>query len=326
MSTEPSKYAENQVEVATRGRMSLLEELAADMAPRLLFAQTNNSFFDDALTLFNGAKGEWDTGWLQLANAEAAQLGKTMLVEDLLASLTRKPSTEENSIIETWDTTIRSQVAYQGSVYRTLLPQGRETLTVGSIDERILGGQGFAARLAQQTTKPALVTLGTTVGQFYTQAELLRTGQRTAMTLVSGLREEQEVLRRKLAGAIYACLGYGQVAWRETPEMVDTLWNVNILRAVPQVVPGPPPDAAWDAATRTLSTTVMPAGATRLEAWRLGPGGTPELLATGEFGSTGVVVPAAVTWDSGDLYQLWLVARNAKGVSEPGPSTSWTAP
>jgi hypothetical protein len=116
------------------------------------------------------------------------------------------------------------------------------------------------------------------------------------------------------------------VEWRGTPLLVDSLFDVNLMRATPQQVPGAPVDVAWAAATRTLSTTVLPAGATRLDAWRLGPGGTPELLATGEFGSNEVVIPAAVTWDSGDLYQLWLVARNARGTSLPGPSTSWTAP
>jgi hypothetical protein len=69
----------------------------------------------------------------------------------------------------------------------------------------------------------------------------------------------------------------------------------------------------------------MPAGATRLAAWRQGPGGTPEQLAVGEPGALEVMVPAGVTFDVGDLYQLWLRALNSKGQSQPGPIQNWTA-
>jgi hypothetical protein len=55
---------------------------------------------------------------------------------------------------------------------------------------------------------------------------------------------------------------------------------------------------------------------------RLGPGGIPEMLGTG---TTSIIIPAAITFTPGNLYQLWLVALNSKGSSAPGPVRSWTA-
>ena len=70
----------------------------------------------------------------------------------------------------------------------------------------------------------------------------------------------------------------------------------------------------------------MPDGATRLVAWRLAPGGAPEQLATGDFDALGVVIPGGITFPSGVSYQLWLQGRNARGQSDPGPVTLYTAP
>ncbi len=303
-----------------------MDDLLADALPKLTLAVTTHPFLGSALMMLTAAKAGWDAGMTALVNKEAAQLGATMLMDNFLASVTRKPSSEENSLIETWDNSIRAQVAYQGSVYKTLLPNNRETLTAGGTKDRLDAGSDFALRLGLQTTKPALVTLGTTVGVFYNQGQSLRSAQLTLINQVSVLRDTQEVLRKTAADVLYAMVGYAMVEWRATPLLVDSLFDVNLMRSTPQVVPGAPVDVAWNPGSRTLSTTVLPVGATRLDAWRLGPGGTPELLATGEFGSNEVMIPASVTWDSGDLYQLWLVAKNSKGTSLPGPSASWTAP
>jgi hypothetical protein len=63
----------------------------------------------------------------------------------------------------------------------------------------------------------------------------------------------------------------------------------------------------------------------RLEAWREGPGGMPELLAIGQFGALFVEIPASITFDTGDLYQLRLQARNSQGTSDSGPKQTWVA-
>ena len=51
----------------------------------------------------------------------------------------------------------------------------------------------------------------------------------------------------------------------------------------------------------------------------------PEQLAIGATGALEVIIPATITFDAGDLYQLWLQARNSRGSSAPGPMQSWTA-
>ena len=65
-------------------------------------------------------------------------------------------------------------------------------------------------------------------------------------------------------------------------------------------------------------------GATRLEAWRVGPGGMPELLLTAAPGATAIIIPATITFTPGSLYQLWLCAVNSRGRSTPGPVQNWT--
>lgn len=97
--------------------------------------------------------------------------------------------------------------------------------------------------------------------------------------------------------ALYAMIGCAMIFWKSSPELVDTLFDVNLMWSTPQVVPG----AAWNPATRRIT-------------------------GHGEFGEAEVNIPASVAWDRGDLYQLWLTARNARGASDPGPPVSWTAP
>ena len=91
-------------------------------------------------------------------------------------------------------------------------------------------------------------------------------------------------------------------------------------------LPAAPADTLWTPATHTLSTTALPADATRLEAWRQGEGGAPERLAVGDTDDLAVQIPALFTFDAGKVYDLWLEARNSKGSSGPGPKTTWTAP
>ena len=160
---------------------------------------------------------------------------------------------------------------------------------------------------------------------FYTQADALRDFQGNRKTALDAGRMDLEAMRKIAAATLYAMVGAGMGVWSATPEMVDTLFDVNLLRDPAQAIPAAPADTTWVPATRTLSTTAMPVGATRLEAWREGPGGMPERLVIGERGALAIVIPANITFDVGDLYQLWLLGRNSKGVSAPGPKQSWEA-
>jgi hypothetical protein len=326
MAEELSKYASNQFDVATVGSFPLMSEILADTRPRLAQVTEGDSRFDPALVMLDEMIAEWDAGETVVANAEAALPGRTLAFEDKLESITRKPDADTNSLLETWDVIIRSAVAYQGPTYLALLPNGRETLTVGSYDVRLDAGRDFAIRLSQQAGKPTLIALGTTVGSFYNAARTLRTQQLTAKTELEEARAQQELLRVKAAGVLLNMVGLGLQVWHDTPAQVDTLFSVSLLRGGTQTLPAAPADTLWTPATRTLSTTALPTGATRLEAWREGPGGMPEQLALGDSGATEVTIPATITFDPGELYQLWLVARNSRGPSAPGPVQNWTAP
>ena len=162
--SEPSKYAENQFDSSTRGRLLLMGEVLADTRPRLALAQSTNAGFTAILATLDAVIASWNTAETARANAEAALPASTFALNDKLASLTRKPDADTNSLIEGWDVTIRGVVAFQGPVYQLLLPDGRETLTKGTIEAQIDAGRDFGTRLTNQgPSKPTLVSLGTIV-------------------------------------------------------------------------------------------------------------------------------------------------------------------
>ncbi len=301
-------------------------EVLADTRPRLALATSTNPGFTAILGSLDAVIALWNPAETARANAEATLPAATFSLNDKLASLTRKPDADTNSLLETWDTAIRGQVAYQGPTYNLLLPNGRETLTTGSIETQLDEGRDFGVRLSQQSSKPTLVSLGMVVTTFYNAARALRTAQTTAKSAIETALMALEPIRFQAAAVLYSMVGVGMSLWGTTPDRVDTLFDVNLLRSTQQVIPGAPVDTLWTPANRRLTTTALPAGATRLEAWREGPGGMPELLAIGNPGELFVEIPATVTFDSGDLYQLWLQARNSRGSSPAGPKQNWTAP
>ena len=325
MPAELSKYASNQFESATERTNPLMSEILSDTLPRLTLAAASRPPLAPALTALTTAGNNWNTGETNLANSEAALLSGTAAVTDKLLSVTRKPDLDTNSPLESWDSIIRGQVAYQGTTYTLLLPRGRETLTAGGIEEQLDALRDFGIRLSNQATKPTLVSLGATVTTFSNAARTLRNTQMAAKASLDAMRESQEALRIAAAIELYNMVGLGISVFKATPDQVDTLFDVSLLRDSVQEVPGPPADTFWAPAIRTLSTTALPAGATRLEAWREGPGGMPELLAVGGRDAVSVVIPANITFDVGELYQLWFQARNSKGSSAAGPKVSWTA-
>ena len=301
-------------------------EVLADTRPRLALAQVTNAGFTTILATLDAIIAAWNTAETARANAEASLPAATYSLTDKLASLTRKPDADTNSILEGWDVIIRGQVAYQGPVYTLLLPNGRETLTTGTIETQIDAGRDFGIRLTNQgPSKPALQSLGTTVTGFYTTTRTLRTAQTSSKSAIETALAAMEPLRLQAAAALFAMVGTGMSLWSATPDRVDTLFDINLLRGPVQEIPEPPTVTLWTPENRRLTTPNLPLGATRLEAWREGPGGMPEQLAIGNPGELFVEIPATITFDAGDLYQLWLQSRNSRGSSEPGPKQNWTA-
>ncbi len=322
----PSKYAENQFEVSTRENSPLLSELLSDTFSRATGATAGDPAFTAALSNLQMVSFGWNASITNLTNSLALVKGRTQAFEAKMSSLTKRNEEDDtNSDIEIWDTTIRGQVSYQGPIYTVLLPNGRETVTSGTYEARLTALGSFAQRLADQTTKPVLVTLGATVSAWVAAAEALRATQNEAKGTVETARQTVETSRLMAAAALYVLIGTGIIAWGTTPERVDTLFDVSLMRNPPQEIPAAPADTTWAPAIRTLSTTALPLHATRLSAWRIAPGGMPEQLAIGETGANSVLIPVSVTWTPGALYQLWLVALNGRGPSPDGPVQNWTA-
>ncbi len=326
MSTSLSKYAENQFDTATIQRFPLMGELLVDAGPRIAAAAALHAELIPGQTIFTTASTAWTAGEMVLANAEASGLSTTFFFDDKMSSLTRQPDSNTPSVLDSWVATLTTQAIPGSGLYIQLLPYGRATLTNGTREAQLDAGQAFGMRLAAQVSKPTLVSLGILVTTFYTAARALRLAQTNAKTALDNARISQEVLRVNAANALYGVTGLGMFVWSGNSPMVDTLYDINLLRSNVQNVPAPPADTTWTPGTRTLSTTALPAEATRLEAWREGSGGMPELLAVGLPGETSITLPNTITFHTGEPYQLWLQARNSRGTSAPGPVQNWTAP
>ena len=247
MPAEPSKYAENQFEVATRSRDALMSEVSFDVKPRIAAAAAAHPGLVPIRDVLLSLDAAWSGAESAVANAGAGQISATFAFHDKLTSLTRKPDADTNSPLDIWDLTIGGQVAFGGATYLYLLPHGRETLTLGSYEQRLDAIRDFGLRLAQQTAKPVLVALGTTVTTFYNQAHALRDFQATRKTALDNARVDQEAMRLLLAAGLYKMVGDGIGVWSATPLMVDTLFDVNMLRNPAQTIPAPPADTAWGA-------------------------------------------------------------------------------
>ena len=251
MPTIRSKYSENQILSATVRNFALMSELLSDTLPRAAAAAAANAAFATVFANLNAASTAWDAGESAVTNAEAGLRSTTLGFEDKMAALTRQPDAETSSLLEAWDTTIRTQVAYRSPIYLGLLPHGRKALTAGHYEQRLDSLRAFGTRLSAQSTKPALVSLGNTVTTFSNAVRTLRQNQLAAKATLDTARTNQEFHRIAAANAIYALIGQGMVTFNATPRQVDTLWDVNLLRPSRKKAPArpkksaepPPPDA-----------------------------------------------------------------------------------
>lgn len=325
MSTANSTYASNQIEVATRDNATLLSEFAADAMPKVAAATLTHSEFAPVNGELISAYALWGAAETIVANAGAGQIGATAAFEDFMASLTRRPNIDTKSPLEDWDYIINGVYSAGSPSYKTLLPQGRETVTVGTYQQRLDALRDFGIRLTNEAGKPTLIALGTVVTTFYNTANMKRNFQLNRKTALDNGRVDMEAVRLLFCGKFYKMIGVAMGVWEQQPELVDTVWDVNMLRDPAQVIPAAPDLPVWTPGTRTLSVLALPEGATRLEFWREGPGGMPELLALGEKGALSVQIAAAITFDVGDLYQLWFQARNSRGSSPASPKVTWLA-
>lgn len=325
MANDTWKYASNQFLVATEGSTALCGQILADHVPKLTAAAALFPEFAAASALTDDLAEQWRLRRIAVSNAEAGLFSTTLFFTEKMDSLTHKLDLDTNSLLESWDTTIRGVVAFGGPTYLFLLPHGRETLTGGAILARLNALASFRARLAEDGSKPALVALAGVVALFTDAAGTLRDAQIAYKNALSAARDAMEELRVAVCQQMYATCGLAMQVWKETPERIETLWKMGLLRSTNQAIPAAPDLPVWVPGARTLAVAALPAEATRLAAWRQGPGGAPEELAIGEAGALSVIIPAAITFDAGDLYRLWLTGLNSKGHSPPSPRVAWTA-
>ena len=325
MSNEPWKFEANTFLTVTEGRIPLMGEILRDHAPKLERAADEKDTFTPVFIATQTQLTQWESIESAVTNAEAAIPAATAALVDKLESLTRKPDLDTNSPLETWDSTIRSIVAYQGTTYTYLLPHGRETLTAGKQDERVRALKDFATRLEEQTGKAGLIALSVTVLAFHAAAETLADTREEKQNILDDARDALEALRVEVAWQLFANTGIAMTVWNNPNDTfkIGELFDLALIRSEAPPLPAAPGLPTVDETARTATVAVMPENATRLELWREHPGGMPELLAIGEKDALTVTVPAGVTFDPGITYELWMRGRNSRGTGPESPRVGW---
>ena len=90
--------------------------------------------------------------------------------------------------------------------------------------------KNLGIRLAAQTTKPALVTLGTEVTAFYGQLNAARTGQQGLEGDTDMDSSEIEAARKAIATALYGNLGMLMYIYQAAPTTVAGFFDLETLR------------------------------------------------------------------------------------------------
>jgi hypothetical protein len=247
MSAATWKYLENQFEVATRESRTAMNTIVADHAAKLKTGSEEAGADPQLATMlaaFTTQKTTWDAAYLKWKNSQAGYGGGTEAIDALIHDLNTKPGPEQNSKIEKWDSRIRSEVPRGGSVYKTLLPRGREPFSAGHRDEIIAAVKGLGTRLGEQTSMPDLVALGTEVMTFWGQLDAARGGQQGLEGSADTSATEINSARLAIATALYGDLGLLMNIYAATPVKVAGFFDLDTLRDPPKKKTAPAKGAA----------------------------------------------------------------------------------
>lgn len=223
MSDTTWHYVNNQFESATRGsfkrtnilnndHMSKLSSEGADPDIAALVART--------LPLSTTFSSRYSSQ----ISAEASYKGHTALVDNLLREL----SSEK---IKQWDIQIQGQYLEGTPTYMMILPNRRQPFQEFAKDQRLSEVEALAERLLDY---PALSATQTDVDNFATLLRTARDNQQQKEQLNAMAFDQLEVARKALCTMMYGNLGVLMDKYRDTPDMIENFWQLDLIRRTGQ--------------------------------------------------------------------------------------------
>lgn len=267
---ETWKYLSNQFALATDGSYKRANILNNDHMSKLTAenADADIAALEARTQPLSTAYGSAYIGWI---SAKATYKGHTQLYDSLLDNLSSQK-------IKEWDIQIQGTYLEGTPEYTMILPNRRGPFQNGGKDDRLSEVQALAQRLLDY---PALAATQADVDAFATNMQTARDNQQQKEELVAMASDTLEQARLALCTMMYGNLGALMDKYRETPDVVENFWQLDLIRRT-----------GGDSGDDDLPTTEVTISGTVRDATTLNPlaGATVLLYEDGATPDTGIEV------------------------------------
>ncbi|MCF8257026.1 MAG: carboxypeptidase-like regulatory domain-containing protein [Flavobacteriales bacterium] len=212
-------YINNQFDQATRNSFKRCNILNNDHQSKLTSEQADpviGGLVTRTAPLSSTYSGRYST-WI---SASATYKGHTKLVDNLLLELSSLK-------IKQWDIQIQGQHLEGTAEYMMILPKRRIPFQNGTKDGQLSEVEALAERLLAY---PALSATQTDVDTFAIAMRTARDNQQQKEQLVSMASDMLEQARLALCTMMYGNLGVLMDKYRDTPNMIENFWQLDLIR------------------------------------------------------------------------------------------------
>lgn len=223
MSDTSWHYLSNQFEQATRGSFKRCNILNNDHLSKLTSEQIDpviGALVARTAPLSTAYSSSY-SAWI---SANGTYKGHTMLFDNMLSELSSLK-------IKQWDIQIQAQYLEGTPVYVMLLPNRRGPFQEGTKDDRLSEVEALAQRLMAY---PALAATQMDVNTFATDLRMARDNQQQKEQLVAMASDVLELARLALCTMMYGNLGVLMDKYRDTPDMIENFWQLDLIRRTGQ--------------------------------------------------------------------------------------------
>ena len=223
MSDTTWHFLSNQFEQATRGSFKRCNILNNDHLSKLT-SEGADPTIADLVTRTAPLSNTYSTNYSNWISAGATYEGHTQLVDGLLSQLS-------STKIKEWDIQIQGQHLEGTPEYTMILPNRRIPYQNGTKDDRLSQVEALAERLLDY---PALSATQSDVDTFGSALRTARDNQQQKEQLAAMASDLLEQARLALCTIMYGNLGVLMDKYRETPDMVENFWQLDLIRRTGQ--------------------------------------------------------------------------------------------
>ena len=215
-------FTTNTFEVNTRENFKRMLTLSLDHYGKLVAAAASNPEIVPLRDDYEPVNLKYQVCYSAWKAAEGTHEGSTLNVEELLEQL--------NTEVRSWEGTVRYVFPEDSPNEKSIFPNKRAPFQKGTYEQRISAVKTLADKLATFTTQPLLMTLSTTVMDFYNDIETARLKQTGDEMGISSSNVQLEDERIACAIGMYANLGRLMYIYRRSPTDVEQFWDLTLLR------------------------------------------------------------------------------------------------